>query len=81
MACILAVAAPRAEGAARLASPSDFLMKNNNGTIVVFGSGVQFRECIIVRILDQFFTVVKDVPVRGGYNVENRGGERILTIN
>ncbi len=59
----------------------DLERAHSERSIVVLGPSVKFKRYYIVRMLDQHFTLVRDAPRQGEYELKSDGASKTVVIH
>jgi hypothetical protein len=83
---IMLSAAAFAQGPSSTRSPAldtgqhDLQQSHNEMASVTVGAEVTFQRYVLVKVLDQYFTVAADGPGDVLYDLQNNGNEKVLII-
>jgi hypothetical protein len=60
---------------------TDLKRAHSERSIVVLGEKVRFKNYYIVKMLDQYFTLVQDAPQEGEYELKEDGKSKTIVIH
>jgi hypothetical protein len=58
----------------------DLLRAHSERVVVIFGQEITFKKYVVVKILEQYFTLGVEVPGDGRYTLHDDGKEKTLVI-